>query len=370
MHTYTHITLSPHYINPTHTITRLSKTLWQITSPSLPSPLDFPSYSSAKAYASTQTFEIAPSVEVANPSPVETSTTEPTTEPEQTVFAEPSDPTHQHIKALVTVAQTLPDPTGCIALAVQNMDGIALCGHLVDSETEAGSVAVDDIRAHVSGLGSTFDRIASAYGVGAAVSESMRLGVVLDDLRDRPEIVRWVAQTLITGEDSWVGRLGIECALMRGCNGGWMVGREAQEGKSKGADVAERWAYVWGLCSGEWGERAREDVGEMLRGEGSDYASALLLPEPEQRIPLVGDGRALIVNWTEDKRPESVWGSAAVWVEDASGLSLLANWTPHSGIGWRSVFVEGVDLVALDRLLRAWLSRDRLSADRGLHAIG
>jgi hypothetical protein len=355
-YSYTHPTSSPHYINPTHTITKISRTLWQITSPSLPSPLDFPSYSAAKAYASTQTFEIAPTVEVANPSPVET------TEPEQTEFGELT--TEQHIQALVTIASTLPDPTGCIALAISQLDGIALCGHLVDSETEAGSVAVDNIRAYVSGLGSTFDRIAEAYGVGAVVSESMRLGVVLDDLRDRPEVVRWVAQTLIAGEDSWVGRLGIECALMRGgCNGGRMVAQEGKSAVVSGGNPAEDWRYVWALVSGEWDDMAREDVGEMLRGrvlhigadgglmEGVGDASALLLPEPEHRLPL-SDGRSLIVNWSEDVRPDgSVWGKATVWLDDASGLSLLANWTPHSGIGWRSSSVAGVDLVALDRLL-------------------
>jgi len=370
MHTYTHITLSPHYVNPTHTITKLAKTHWQITSPSLPQPLDFPSYSAARAYAATQTFT-APIAEVAKVEPVAT------VEPEQPKFDEPPVTTEQHIRALIAVAETLPDPTGCIALAIQQLDGIALCGHLVDSETEAGSVAVDNIRAYVSGLGSTFDRIAEAYGVGKVEVESMRLGVVLDDLRDRPEIVRWVAQTLITGEDSWVGRLGIECALMRGCNGGFMVGREAQESKSEDVPAGEQlnrlsdslmrmrgvaevkrmpdldqWRYVWGMCSTDaWDDRVREDVGEMMKGWGGEAASTLLLPEPEHRLPLDG-GRALVVNWSEDVRPDgSAWGSAAVWLDDASGLSLLANWTPHSGIGWRSSSVQGVDLVALDRLL-------------------
>lgn len=361
MHTYTHITLSPHYVNPTHTITKLAKTHWQITSPSLPQPLDFPSYSAARAYAATQTFT-APIAEVAKVEPVE---------PEQPKFDEPPVTTEQHIRALVAVAETLPDPLGCIALAVQNLDGVALCGHLVEIETEAGSVAVDNIRAHITGLGTTLDRITQVYGVdtkGVQLTGGRRLGAVLDDLKDRPGVVRWVAQSMITGEDSWVGRLALECDLMRGCNGGWMVkgGEGAQEVRSavvSGGNPVEDWRYVWALCSGEWDGTAREDVGEMLRGrvlnigadgslvEGVEAASALLLPEPEHRIP-ISDGRFLIVNWAEDVRPDGgIWGSAAVWVEDASGLSLLANWTPHSGIGWRSSSVIGVDLVALDRLL-------------------
>lgn len=371
MHTYTHITLSPHYVNPTHTITKLSRAHWQITSPALPQPLDFPSYSAARAYAATQTFT-APIAEVAKVEPVAT------VEPEQPKFDEPPVTTEQHMRALIAVAETLPDPLGVIALAVQNLDGVALCGHLVESETEAGSVAVDNIRAHITGLGSTLDRIAEAYGVdtkGVQLTGGRRLGVVLDDLKDRPGVVRWVAQSMIIEEDSWVGRLALECDLMRGCNGGWMkdgmderAAREAQEGKSVGrmdsppADDAGQWRMVWGLCSGEWGERAREDVGELLRGGAHGVgdevggmvrgdASALLLPEPEQRI-LLSDGRALIANWTEDVRPDGgIWGSAAVWVEDDSELSLVANWAPHSGIGWRSPSVIGVDLVALDRLL-------------------
>jgi hypothetical protein len=184
-----------------------------------------------------------------------------------------------------------------------------------------------------------------------------------------------VAQTLITGEDSWVGRLGIECALMKGAAVVDEVG--AKEGRGEDVPAGEQlnrlsgslmrmrqvaevkrmpdldqWRYVWGMCSTDaWDARVREDVGVMLTGWGGDYASALLLPEPEHRLPL-SEGRALVVSWIEDVRPDgSVWGKATVWLDDVSGLSLVANWTPHSGFGWRSSSVQGVDLVALDRLL-------------------
>jgi hypothetical protein len=359
MHTYTHPTSSPSYFASTHTITRLSRTHWQITSPSLTSPLDFPSYTAAKAYASTQTFT-APEPINAEPSPVETA------EPEQAQFVELT--TEQHIKALVTVAQTLPDPLGVIAQEIANLDGVAIVGALLSVKTEAGSVAVDNIRAHIMGLGPTLDRIASVYGVdtkGVDVKGGYRMGALIDDLVERKAMgaLRWVGQSMTCGADSWVGRLALECEMMKGCNGGWMRAqdeaqaamdggferavREAKEGKSLG----DRWSHVWGLVSGAWGERAREDVGEMLKGEGGDYTSALLLPEPEHRLPL-SEGRALVVSWIEDVRPDgSVWGKATVWLDDASGLSLLANWTPHSGFGWRSPSVQGVDLVALDRLL-------------------
>lgn len=409
-HHYTHPTNTPHYINPTHTISKISRKEWHITSPNAPTTVH-PTYTAAKAYAATQTYLPEQQPELHTP---------PHPEPEQTRTVEA-------INALFAVAAQLPDPTGCIALAIRNTDAVAVCGHLADADSEAAGVALDNIRAHVSGLGPTPIRIAEVLPSLHTVSFSAQpfsfsaqpycLGVMLDELIDMEgdiahAVCKWVAQSLITGENSWVGRLMIESAVMKGCNGGWMrredeaiqsirrylavgdwralemvkdvidgmieredarcaagekgaevtpslagegVGREAQEGEDEMSYDTARELTAWGRV---WRWAAREDGEEVMRGtltgEGvwGEGDPALLLPEPEHRIPMPsGDGH-LIVNWSEDKRPDgSIWGQACVWLDDASGLSLLANWTPHSGLGWKASDTRGVDMRALDRLL-------------------
>ncbi len=71
MHHYTHITASPLYTSTHHTIERLSRSSWQITSLHLTHPINAKTYAEAKQLASEIDFN-ALSVKAAAPAPVAT----------------------------------------------------------------------------------------------------------------------------------------------------------------------------------------------------------------------------------------------------------------------------------------------------------
>lgn len=391
MHTYTHITSSPLYTSTHHTIERLSRSSWQITSPLLPSPINAKSYAEAKALASEIDFN-ALSVKTAEPEPVAT------VEVEVNPF-----------EAILTEASTITDlgaMQGAYDQAVRECDLCAVLGHLQGRLRDACFDAVEAARAETSdsarvtelaGLlvgGALLERItytAREYVAGIEDDGSSvfltRLIMALCDLPDgciKTALIRW-ACAFDMYEGGWPARLRLEGAALRHAREVDGKGRGAQEVRKvedggladMGGDRAREWGDVWDVADDlasacfhhdgaslddatweidsteDWDayKRARKEVKARLRGELVEILPNLLSPEPEHWIPLQ-DGRVLIVNWRAGEVTGEVV-SAAVWMDDG-GLLLMGSYV--LGSGWVSddrLREEDVDGEALGVILEA-----------------
>lgn len=345
MHTYTHLTSSPLYTSTHHTIERLSRSSWQITSPLLPSPIPAKSYAEAKALAAEIDFD-ALSVKAAEPEPVETV---------EAVTGEVNP-----FEAILTDLSEIKDlgiMQGAYDQAIQECDLCAVLGHL-----QGRGGFVDRCRDAVSSAWEKTSNDARAIEVAGLISdgallESVKRGMgdmcarvyALADLPDgfvKTALIKWAVSGGL-----WTARLRLEGAALRHARERACV-QVAQERKIEGerdmgGDRAREWRDVWGWASkdgdGGWGDVWMVKVGELL--------PSLLSPEPEHWLPLQ-DGRVLVINWRAgESTGEPI--SAAVWLDDG-GLSLLGSYV--LGSGWVSddrLGEEDVDSEALGVILEA-----------------
>lgn len=355
MYTYTHITSSPLYTNPTHTIERLSRSSWQITSPHLLTPIPAKSYAEAKTLASQIDFD-ALSVKAAESEPIATVDVA-----EVKAVTEALNP----FEAILTEASTitdLGDMQGAYDQAVKECDLCAVLGHLsaepkykhlrdkcFDAVCDAREKVQDDARAvEVAGLlGVATER--TQDGIAAAVAGDMEWAVVcLCDMPDgfvKMTLIRWAVTC-----GSWVSRLRLEGAALRYARERACVSvaqeRKIEGERDMGWDRAREWARVWDVAmDGEMGEMER-----MIRV--GHYMPSLLSPEPEHWLPISADGRVLVINWRAGESTGEVI-SASVWLDDG-GLSLLGSYV--LGSGWVSddrLREEDVDSEALGVILEA-----------------
>lgn len=393
-HTYTHITASPLYTNPTHTIERLSRSSWQITSPFLSTPITAKTYAEAKQKASEIDFN-ALSVKAAEPEPVAVAKVE----------ANP-------FEAILTEAATIQDlgtMQGAYDQAVRECDLCAVLGHAEDARLRSMCLsAVEAARAEtsdsarvveVAGLISDAPLLTRINAeVVAFYFDNRRypssLIMALCDLPDgwlKTALIRWACADQYA--DTWTARLRLEGAALRHAREVAGKGRGAQEVRKvedggladMGGDRAREWGDVWDVADDlasacfhhdgaslddatweidsteDWDayKRARKEVKARLRGELVGMMPNLLSPEPEHWIPLQ-DGRVLIVNWRAGECvAEAI--SAAVWMDDG-GLSLMGSYV--LGSGWVSddrLGEEDVDGEALGVILEA-IARAGLAA--------
>ena len=383
MHPYTHITASPLYTNPTHTIERLSRSSWQITSPHLSAAILAKSYAEAKQKASEIDFN-ALSVKAAEPEPVATAAVaEVEVNPFEAILTEASQ------------IADLGDMQGAYDKAVRECDLCAVFGHLgFRAPTNAARDAVEAARAktldcarvtELAGLlvgGALLERItytAREYVAGIEDDESSvfltRLIMALCDLPDggvKTALIRW-ACAFDQYDGCWPARLRLEGAALRHAREAMGKGREAQEVRKvedggladMGGDRAREWGEVWDVAfdydAGEMSGFTMAEAVEIRtryidRVEG--MMPSLLSPEPEHWIPLQ-DGRVLIVNWRAGSLGDVI--SAAVWMDDG-GLSLMGSYV--LGSGWVSddrLRDEDVDGEALGVILEA-IARAGLAA--------
>lgn len=346
-YSYTHLTSSPLYTSTHHTIERLSRSSWQITSPLLPSPIPAKSYAEAKALAAEIDFN-ALSTKAAEVEPV--ATVEAVTgevNPFEVILAEASTITD------------LGDMQGAYDQAVRECDMCAVLGHL--SETSIGDVyrgrfwlAVDDARVKVPDDARVIE-LAGLISDGTLL-ESVKRGMgdlcarvyALADLPDgfvKTALIKWAVSGGL-----WTARLRLEGAALRYARERACVSvaqeRKIEGERDMGGDRAREWGEVWYLAGNEDG-CSRVVVMSEVKGR----LPSLLSPEPEHWLP-VGDGRVLIVNWRAGETTgEPI--SAAVWLDDG-GLSLLGSYV--LGSGWVSddrLGEEDVDSEALGVILEA-----------------
>ena len=410
MHHYTHITASPLYTSTHHTIERLSRSSWQITSPLLAHPITAKTYAEAKQLASEIDFN-ALSVKAADPEPVATAAVvevEAMVQTEAEVEANP-------FEAILTEAATIRDlgtMQGAYDQAVRECDLCAVFGHLgFRAPTNAARDAVEAARAQTSDSARVVELAGlltgDDSGLWARVSSltdrltkgrDMPLRLV-ECLCDLPDTAGYIKRALILwacavgdGEASWVARLRLEGAALRYARERAHVEvaqgvRKVEDGglADMGGDRAREWGDVWDVADDlasacfhhdgaslddatweidsteDWDayKRARKEVKARLRGELVEILPNLLSPEPEHWIPLQ-DGRVLIVNWRAGEVTGEVV-SAAVWMDDG-GLSLMGSYV--LGSGWVSddrLGEEDVDTEALGVILEA-IARAGLAA--------
>ena len=391
-HHYTHITASPLYTSTHHTIERLSRSSWQITSPLLPAAIPAKTYAEAKQKASEIDFS-ALSAKAAEPAPVATVDVEVVDSAAVDVEVNP-------FEAILTEASTitdLGDMQGAYDQAVRECDLCAVFGHLqFRAPTNAARDAVDAARAktldcarvtELAGLlvgGALLERItytAREYVAGIEDDGSSvfltRLIMALCDLPDgciKTALIRW-ACAFDMYEGGWPARLRLEGAALRHAREAMGKGRGAQEVRKvedggladMGGARAREWGEVWDVAMSYDGcERAgltMHDVGRLRLqyvGMVSDRLPNLLSPEPEHWLPISGDGRVLIVNWRAGECVSEAI-SAAVWMDDG-GLSLMGSYV--LGSGWVSddrLRDEDVDGEALGVILEA-IARAGLAA--------
>lgn len=380
-HTYTHITASPLYTSTHHTIERLSRSSWQITSPLLPAAIPAKTYAEAKVLAAEIDFN-ALSTKRAEPAPV------------ATVEAAAVNP----FEAILTEASTitdLGDMQGAYDQAVKECDLCAVFGHLgFRAPTNAARDAVEAARATVpdfarvtelAGLlvgGALLERItytAREYVAGIEDDGSSvfltRLIMALCDLPDggvKTALIRW-ACAFDQYDGCWPARLRLEGAALRLAREAMGKGREAQEVRKvedggladMGGDRAMEWAYVWDVaCNYDAGEMSGFTMAEAVEirtryiDSVGEVLPSLLSPEPEHWIPLQ-DGRVLIVNWRAGSLGDVI--SAAVWMDDG-GLSLMGSYVLGSGwVSGERLREEDVDAEALGVILEA-IARAGLAA--------
>jgi len=379
MHHYTHITASPLYTSTHHTIERLSRSSWKITSPHLSAAILAKSYAEAKQLASEIDFN-ALSTKAAEPEPVDVAVID-----SAAVEVAAVNP----FEAILTEASQiadLGDMQGAYDQAVRECDLCAVLGHLsaapkykhlrdkcFDGVCDAREKVQDDARAlEVAGLlGVVTER--TQDGIAAAIAGDMEWAVVcLCDMPDgfvKMALIRWAVTS-----GSWVARLRLEGAALRHAREVAGKGRGAQEVRKvedggladMGGDMAREWGEVWDVAMSYDGcERAgltMHDVGRLRLqyvGMVSDRLPNLLSPEPEHWIPLQ-DGRVLIVNWRAGECVSEAI-SAAVWMDDG-GLSLMGSYV--LGSGWVSddrLGEDDVDAEALGVILEA-IARAGLAA--------
>lgn len=389
-HHYTHITSSPLYTSTHHTIERLSRSSWQITSPLLPAAIPAKTYAEAKVLASEIDFN-ALSTKAAEPEPVDVAVID-----SAAVEVAAVNP----FEAILTEASTitdLGDMQGAYDQAVRECDLCAVFGHLqFRAPTNAARDAVDAARAktldcarvtELAGLlvgGALLERItytAREYVAGIEDDGSSvfltRLIMALCDLPDgciKTALIRW-ACAFDMYEGGWPARLRLEGAALRHAREAMGKGRGAQEVRKvedggladMGGARAREWGEVWDVAMSYDGcERAgltMHDVGRLRLqyvGMVSDRLPNLLSPEPEHWLPISGDGRVLIVNWRAGECVSEAI-SAAVWMDDG-GLSLMGSYV--LGSGWVSddrLRDEDVDGEALGVILEA-IARAGLAA--------
>lgn len=392
MHHYTHITASPLYTNPTHTIERLSRSSWQITSPHLSAAILAKSYAEAKQLASEIDFN-ALSTKAAEPEPVDVAVIG-----SAAVEVAAVNP----FEAILTEAATIRDlgtMQGAYDQAVRECDLCAVLGHLSERCDDYGRLrrqcfqATDNARAKVpdyarvvelAGLLTGVEPVLDRLGVdvhGLANGED-RLAWTVETMCDLPDtagyikraLILWACSVDLYGEPLWVARLRLEGAALRHAREVAGKGRDAQEVRKvedggladMGGDRAREWGEVWDVAfdydAGEMSGFTMAEAVEIRtryidRVEG--MMPSLLSPEPEHWIPLQ-DGRVLIVNWRAGEVTGEVV-SAAVWMDDG-GLSLMGSYV--LGSGWVSddrLGEEDVDGEALGVILEA-IARAGLAA--------
>ena len=371
-YSYTHITSSPLYTSTHHTIERLSRSSWQITSPHLLTPIPAKSYAEAKALAAEIDFS-ALSVKVAEPEPV--ATVEAVTgevNPFEVILNDLSE-----IKDLGIMQ-------GAYDQAIQECDLRAVLGHL--SETSIGDVywgrfrlAVDDARVKVPDdarvielaglLPGSEPRLARLKSdISDLIDGKDRLAWTVETMCDLPDTAMYIKRALILwacsvdlyGEAIWMARLRLEGAALRYARERACVSvaqeRKIEGERDMGWDGAREWGEVW-----SWAEAVCVARGNALGSDGDalgwpdvdggELLPSLLSPEPEHWLPLQ-DGRVLVVNWRAGETTgEPI--SAAVWLDDG-GLSLLGSYV--LGSGWVSddrLGEEDVDSEALGVILEA-----------------
>ena len=381
-YTYTHITSSPLYTSTHHTIERLSRSSWQITSPLLPAAIPAKTYAEAKQLASEIDFN-ALSVKRAEAEPVATAEAAVNDSAAGEVAAV------NPFEAILTEAAAITDlgnMQGAYDQAVRECDLCAVLGHLsaapkykhlrdkcFDGVCDAREKVQDDARAlEVAGLlGVVTER--TQDGIAAAIAGDMEWAVVcLCDMPDgfvKMALIRWAVTS-----GSWVARLRLEGAALRHAREVAGKGRGAQEVRKvedggladMGGDRAREWGEVWDVAmsydaNARAGARTFADVarihGRVVSRVG-EVMPSLLSPEPEHWIPLQ-DGRVLIVNWRAGSLGDVI--SAAVWMDDG-GLGLMGNYV--LGSGWVSddrLREEDVDGDALGVILEA-IARAGLAA--------
>ena len=378
MHHYTHITSSPLYTSTHHTIERLSRSNWQITSLHLTHPINAKTYAEAKQLASEIDFN-ALSTKAA--------------EVEAVATVEAANP----FEAILTEAATITDlgnMQGAYDQAVRECDLCAVFGHLgFRAPTNAARDAVEVARATVhdyarvvelAGLLTTEETLLLArvaFEAKRLVNGDGMPYVMVETMCDLPDsagcikraLILWACSVGIYGEASWTARLRLEGAALRHARERALVGvaqevRKVEDGglADMGGDRAREWGEVWEVAmSYDGGERAGLTMHDVSRlrlqyvGMVSDRLPSLLSPEPEHWIPLQ-DGRVLIVNWRAGECvAEAI--SAAVWMDDG-GLSLMGSYV--LGSGWVSddrLGEEDVDGEALGVILEA-IARAGLAA--------
>lgn len=389
-YTYTHITASPLYTNPTHTIERLSRSSWQITSPLLPAPIPAKTYAEAKQLASEIDFS-ALSTKAAEPEPVDVAVIDSAAGEVAAV---------NPFEAILTEASQiadLGDMQGAYDQAVRECDLCAVLGHLsaepkykhlrdkcFDGVCDAREKVQDDARVtELAGLlvgGALLERItytAREYVAGIEDDGSSvflaRVIMALCDLPDggvKTALIRW-ACAFDQYDGGWPARLRLEGAALRHAREVAGKGRGAQEARKvedggladMGGDRARKWGEVWDYALSHGDVVGESDDGDRLIVDGMAGVDRLmpnlLSPEPEHWIPLQ-DGRVLIVNWRAGECVSEAI-SAAVWMDDG-GLSLMGSYV--LGSGWVSddmLGEEDVDGEALGVILEA-IARAGLAA--------
>ncbi len=413
MHTYTHITSSPLYTSTLHTIERLSRSSWQITSPLLSAPIMARTYAEAKALAaeidfnalSAKTAEVEPPQEDVKKMPLGQSSCAGVAKDQhdETASAQEDVKKMPFIESSCNPFEAILDEAAKITdlgtmqsaydQAVKECDLCAVMGHLSGSSlgdvlggrfrlaVEAARAIVPDY-ARVSELaGMLVGEDSMLWARVAGDTKHLVDGAILplpliESLCDLPDSARYITRALILwacavgldGEASWVARLRLEGAALRhACEVAFMAeceraDREWKEPKNaqEVKDSARVWADVWDAAMSydasaragakTFGDAARVH-GEVVSRVGGLLPS-LLSPEPEHWIPLSDDGRVLIVNWRAGECVREVI-SAAVWLDDG-GLSLLGSYV--LGSGWVSVDrlrEDDVDAEALGVILEA-----------------
>jgi len=385
-HTYTHITASPLYTSTHHTIERLSRSSWQITSPHLSAAILAKSYAEAKQKASEIDW-LALSMEwkhaepsKAEPAPI--ATVEAMVQTEAEAMVNP-------FEAILAEAATITDlgtMQGAYDQAVRECDLCAVFGHLgFRAPTNAARDAVEAARATVPDYARVIDLAGLLTGEDSMLwarvacdAKHLVDGAILplpliESLCDLPDtagyirraLILWACAVGLDGEASWVARLRLEGAALRHAREVAGKGRGAQEVRKvedggladMGGDRAREWGEVWGIADDAhdafW--RARGVKVDMIE----EILPNLLSPEPEHWIPLQ-DGRVLIVNWRAGECVSEAI-SAAVWMDDG-GLSLMGSYV--LGSGWVSddrLGEDDVDGEALGVILEA-IARAGLAA--------
>lgn len=367
MHTYTHLTSSPLYTSTHHTIERLSRSSWQITSPHLLTPIPAKSYAEAKALAGEIDFNIL-SAMAAEPTAVET----------------PSDVAEVIETAAVEVAAVNPfeviltdlskievgEPfEGAFRQALAECDFCAIFGHIGGGAlADAARIAVEQARAKVPddarvielagllpGSEPRLERLKS--DISELVKGEDRLARTIETMCDLPDTAMYIKGALILWacafaqyDGGWPARLRLEGAALRYARDRACV-QVAQEVRNEGErDMGGDRAREWGIV---WGWAGNEDLSEYLRADMvGDLLPNLLSPEPEHWLPL-GDGRVLVINWRGCETWEHKPISASVWLDDG-GLSLLGSYV--LGSGWVTddrLAEEDVDSEALGVIIEA-----------------